>query len=130
MSAPVPEGAVPSESVVERMAKAIVGPHNPVPTGSRFSLLDLREVRWSNLTLQDQGYARIQARAALAAQEQSPPQADLVALRADIVMALKCTPTGWVNYDCGDPWEILRGSLARIDAALAQADQRGKGGDA
>lgn len=32
----------------ERIARCIVGPHKPVPFGSKFTLEELREVRWNN----------------------------------------------------------------------------------
>ncbi len=55
------------EDEVERVAKAIEGPHLPVHVESKFSLEHLREVRWARLSKQEQGGRLSQARAALAA---------------------------------------------------------------
>lgn len=51
---------------VERMARAIEGPHFPVPEGSKYTLDELRAHRWAGLTTQKRGERMTQARAALA----------------------------------------------------------------
>jgi len=59
---------------VEAVAKAIEGPHCPVPQGAGYTLADLRQRRW-NMLLPDEKQARLnEAQAALAAME--APYAD------------------------------------------------------
>ena len=55
-----------SELSEEEIARAIVGPHRPVHESSQWALHELREVRWKQLTNQEQAEALDQARAVLA----------------------------------------------------------------
>lgn len=52
--------------LIKEVAKAIEGPHKPVPEGSKFSLYHLREVRWSMLSESDKGCRLNEAQSALA----------------------------------------------------------------
>ncbi len=47
------------------IARAIEGPHRPVPEGSRFTLEELRDVRWNRLTEQERGARLNEAQAVL-----------------------------------------------------------------
>lgn len=38
------------DEMIEKLAKAINGPHNPVPSNSEHTLSDLRDVRWAHLS--------------------------------------------------------------------------------
>lgn len=55
------------DQLIERVAKAIEGPHLPVPDSSRYTLDELRDVRWRALSRQDQSIRLNEARAAIAA---------------------------------------------------------------
>ncbi len=57
----------PDEKLVEQVARAIEGPRSPVPASSKFTLEHLRDVRWAQLSRQEQGERLSQARAAIAA---------------------------------------------------------------
>lgn len=50
---------------VRAVAMAINGPHNAMDKNSRYSLTELRVVRWQQLTEQEQRYLMKQARAVL-----------------------------------------------------------------
>jgi hypothetical protein len=55
------------DELVLAMAKAMNGPHDAMPANSRYSLNEVRAVRWNcTLTEQDRQYLLRQARAALA----------------------------------------------------------------
>lgn len=56
---------------IEAMAKAFVGPWLPVPENSKFTLDELREVRWQKLTPQERSAHCIAAASALAALRQT-----------------------------------------------------------
>ena len=56
-----------TEDQVERVARAIEGPHLPVPATCKFSLDELRETRWGMLSRQEQQVRLNEARAAIAA---------------------------------------------------------------
>lgn len=47
------------------IAKAIVGPHQPVPAGSKFTLEHLRDVRWNMLTDYEQDIRLAEAQAVI-----------------------------------------------------------------
>ena len=51
--------------MVEAAARAIVGPWLPVPYGCRFTLDQMRDVRWRRTSPQEQDMARAQALAVL-----------------------------------------------------------------
>ena len=53
--------------MVERVARAIVGPHRPVPDGSPYTLDQLRAVRWGQANSTEQQNALNEARAAIEA---------------------------------------------------------------
>lgn len=55
-----------ASEIGEEIARAIVGPHRPVHASSQWALEELREVRWKQLTSQEQAEALAQARAVLA----------------------------------------------------------------
>jgi hypothetical protein len=86
---------------VERIAKAINGPHSPVPVSSPYTLEDLRDVRWSQLTAGEKRMRRNEAEAALAALATPPAPND------DLRAALERLPvrTRIVNVDTGERGE-------------------------
>lgn len=53
--------------MVERVARAIVGPHRPVPAGSPYTLERLRDVRWQQANNTERQNALNEARAAIKA---------------------------------------------------------------
>lgn len=58
---------VPEDELIERCAKAIEGPHCPVPPDIPYTLEELREVRWEACSDQERAVRRTQARAVLEA---------------------------------------------------------------
>ncbi len=54
-------------TMIERVARAIVGPHRPVPDGSPYTLDQLRAVRWGQANSTEQQNALNEARAAIEA---------------------------------------------------------------
>ena len=58
-------------AVIDVVAKAINGPHLPVPDGVGYTLEHLREIRWRNHTTEaERQQARNSARAALVAMQE------------------------------------------------------------
>lgn len=60
-------GPATDDALVEAAAKAILGPHEPVPPGSRYTLEELREARWALAEDHQRKQALWSARAAVAA---------------------------------------------------------------
>lgn len=56
---------MPDDELIEAMAKAINGPHLPVPATSKFTLDQLRYVRWSALSNSERQSKLNEAKAAL-----------------------------------------------------------------
>lgn len=52
-------------SVVDKLARVIEGPLGPEPPGSPYTLAQLREVRWTRIGGQRQGYHRLRVKAVL-----------------------------------------------------------------
>jgi hypothetical protein len=61
------DAAPPEDAAVLRVAKAINGPHVPVPEGSPRTLEELREVRWGMLSRMEQAARLNEARSAILA---------------------------------------------------------------
>lgn len=59
---------------IEKVARAIIGPHEPVPASSRYTLDELREVRWRQITSDERSMALREAKAALAAMQPAPQE--------------------------------------------------------
>lgn len=72
MSASPPEGTDMNQ--IEKVARAIIGPHEPVPASSRYTLDELREVRWRQITSDERSMALREAKAAIAAMQPAPQE--------------------------------------------------------
>ncbi len=59
------ESGLGDEDYVRAVAMAIAGPHSVMSAGSRYTLHDLRVVRWLILSDQERSYLMWQARAAI-----------------------------------------------------------------
>lgn len=59
---------------IEKVARAIIGPHEPVPASSRYTLDELREVRWRQITSDERSMALREAKAAIAAMQPAPQE--------------------------------------------------------
>ena len=70
MSASPTEGTDMNQ--IEKVARAIIGPHEPVPASSRYTLDELREVRWRQITSDERSMALREAKAAIAAMQPAP----------------------------------------------------------
>lgn len=57
--------------MIENVARAIIGPHDPVPAGAPYTLEKLREIRWEQAGRGGQAVAIREAKAAIAAMQQA-----------------------------------------------------------
>lgn len=64
---------------VEDIAMVLAGPHNPVPEGSKFTLAQLREVRWNNHLSKSERGQYLQSARALLAEFKLYPRRDVIA---------------------------------------------------
>lgn len=88
-AAPAPEGGADREQI----ARCIIGPRLPVPATSRFSLSDLRDVRWEAASPEDRADALSAADAiiALATREEGPAEAGSMIVKTPCQHCLRMT---------------------------------------
>jgi len=84
---------------IEKVARAIIGPHEPVPASSRYTLDELREVRWRQITSDERSMALREAKAAIAAMQPAPQWQGIETAPRDGTKAILYFPQYATDFD-------------------------------
>ena len=108
---------------IEKVARAIIGPHEPVPASSRYTLDELREVRWRQITSDERSMALREAKAAIAAMQPAPQEAVMQSERREP----DANENPYSRARLNSENTKLRAEITRLTDALRAAEEREKG---